>query len=316
MDRVLSFIVLGSLLSGVVTLKNSCRTFADRPTASRILRCTELTHLGILSRVMINPTAIEITYSKIENLPGYAFVRFAGKLKKLDLHGIGIKTINDTTFRGLPLLEELLLWGNQLEVVVGDYFTDTPNLKTLDISFNNIQVIDYKVFLMLPNLENLYFDYNRIETFGYSMLANLKNLKNVKFDKNPLKWGYRAHLIWQLDNQKVKYREEWEDWAWMNTLIKECVESRRGEIPQDTVLDCVVGELLDFTHEIFSTETRQQKNECTINAERAVRGMRPQNVTGNTDNETIRRILESYAATVLIPTTKSQGRFSMRLVYY
>ncbi|XP_076276712.1 uncharacterized protein LOC143207309 [Lasioglossum baleicum] len=311
MDRALSFIVLGSLLSSVVTSKSTCSTVTNRSGASLILRCTELTNLRTLGRAKSNPTAIQITDSEIKNLPGNVFVRFAGSLKKLDLHGIGIQTMDNSTFAGLAKLEELLLWGNRLQSVYGDCFAGTPNLKTLDVSFNNIQVIDYKVFLMLPNLENFYFDNNQIKFIDYSMLAYLKNLKNVKFEKNPLNWGYRAHLTWQLDNQKVRHREEWEDWAWMNTMIKECAESGRGEIPKDTVLDCVVGELLDFAHEIFSMETRQQKNECTAETERAVRCMRPQNVTGNTDNETIRRILESYVAGVRTPSTMSQRLFSM-----
>lgn len=263
------------------------------------------------------PTTIEIADSTtITNLPGSSFVGFGRRLKKLDLHGNGIQTIDNSSFATLVNLEELLLWGNRLQVVYGDYFAETPKLKTLDVSFNNIQVIDYKVFLMLPNLENLYFDYNQIKFIDYSMLADLKNLKNVKFEKNPLNWGFRAHLMWQLDNQKVRYKEEWENWEWMNTMIKKCAQSGHGEIPKDTVLDCIVGELLDFAHEIFSTEPGQQKNECTTETELALRCMRPKNVTGNTDNETIRRILESYVAAVLTPAVKPQGRFSMWFTIY
>ncbi|XP_033341970.2 uncharacterized protein LOC117229536 [Megalopta genalis] len=314
MGPALLFIVLGLLplaSAGVAKPKGLCKTVVDRPMASLILRCTQLTNVKTLDRASRNLTAIEITDSEIPNLPGFLFVKFRERLAKLDLHGIGIQTIDQFAFRGLTNLQELLLWGNKLEVLDGALFAETPSLKVLDVSFNQIQVIHYQVFMSLPNLESFYFDYNQIKMIDYSMLAYLKNLKNVKFEKNPLNWGNRAHLTWQLDNQRVKYTEEWEDWAWMNAMIKECAESGHGEIPKDTVLDCVVGELLDFAHEIFSTETRQQKDECAIKAGRVARCMRPRNVTGNTDNETVRRILEGYAA-VLVPTTKAQGRFSMR----
>ncbi|XP_078049214.1 uncharacterized protein LOC144476330 [Augochlora pura] len=318
MDRALLFIVLGLVSlacdAAAAKAKGPCKTVADRSTASLILRCSQLTNVSALDRQSSNLKAIEITDSEIPNLPGFTFRRFSQTLVKLDLHGIGIQTIDQSAFRGLTKLEELLLWGNKLVVLDGALFAETPRLKVLDVSFNQIQVIHYQVFTLLPNLESFYFDYNQIKFIDYSMFAYLKNLKNVKFEKNPLNWGYRAHLTWQLDNQRVKYTEEWEDWAWMNAMIKECAEKGHGEIPKDTVLDCVVGELLDFAHEIFSTETRQQKNECTIKAGRVARCMRPRNVTGNADNETIRRILESYVA-VLVPTTKSQGRFSMRFLH-
>lgn len=109
---------------------------------------------------------------------------------------------------------------------------------------------------------------------------------------------YRARLTWQLETQKVDAPDIWEDWKWMNIVIKDCIESGRGELPSDKVLDCAVEKLLTFTYETFSEQERHNTVGCGNPARKLIRCMRPTNVTG-TDSigyETIRRILEDYSA--------------------
>lgn len=108
---------------------------------------------------------------------------------------------------------------------------------------------------------------------------------------------YRASLTWQLENQKVEVSDTWEDWNWMNVVIKDCIASGRGELPKDEVLDCVVQKLLTFTYETFSARERNVHSGagCNEQARRLIRCMRPTNVTGDTDYETVRRILEDYS---------------------
>ncbi|XP_031834608.1 uncharacterized protein LOC116427901 [Nomia melanderi] len=308
MGRALLFIVLG-LLANAVTVRCICRTTVTKRSGSIILRCIELRDLSRLERANSKATTIEITDSNITNLPGHQFAKFGATLVTLDLHGSKIETVDPNAFIALTKLENLYLWGNNLKMVINDWFQDTQNLRTLDVSFNNIEVIDYAVFQRLPNLEKFYFDYNQIKFIDYTMFGYLKNLKNVKFEKNPLKWGYRAQLMWQLDNQHVKYSEVWEDWAWMNAMIKECTESGYGEIPHDTVLDCVAVKLIDFAHEILAPE-RKRKDECDDKARKMMLCMKAENVTGNNDDEIMRRTLEGYIA-MLHPLIKPQGRFSI-----
>lgn len=107
----------------------------------------------------------------------------------------------------------------------------------------------------------------------------------------------------------MKYGEDWEDWAWMNHIIKECIENGYGEVPNDVVLDCAVEKLLNYAFEIFSTEPIEENNDCVKKTRQLVRCMRPNNATGNTDNETARRILEYYIA-VLPIMSRSNSRFS------
>lgn len=111
-------------------------------------------------------------------------------------------------------------------------------------------------------------------------------------------YRYRAHLTWKFEAMNVNYGKDWDEWEWMNAAIKECSQNGYGVIPQDTVLDCIVENLLNYTYELFSME--QQDTKCIGEAQQLVRCMRPKNITGNTDNETARRILEDYTA--ILPT--------------
>ncbi|KAG9435095.1 hypothetical protein HZU67_03080 [Apis mellifera carnica] len=307
MKHLLNVFFIFNLLANVAADEIDCRIIIN--SQNETFRCTELTNLNALNKAGTNTTSIEISDSRISNVPGHSFARFGATLVTLDLHGSGIETIDPLAFIGLTKLENLLLWDNKLRVVPGNWFVNMYNLKTLDLSFNRITVIDYIIFTLLPNLENFYFDYNQIKIIDYNMFQQLRNLKNVKFEKNPLDWGVRAQLIWQLENQHVKYDEDWENWEWMNKMIKECSENVYEGIPKDKILDCIVEKLLNYTYEIFSTEMIQQNVDCLVKARQLVRCMRPKNVTGNTDNETARSILEDYA-TILPVMSRSNARFS------
>ncbi|KAG5311333.1 GPV protein, partial [Acromyrmex insinuator] len=275
-------------------------------------RCTELTTLRqYLDKAWTNTMIITIFDSNIPNIPGHSFARFGATLMTLDLHESGIQTCDPQAFIGLTKLKKLMLWGNKLTYVSKDWFVNMYSLQTLDLSFNVIQWVDYMIFPMLNNLQNFYFDYNQLNSIDYNMFANLGNLKKVKFSKNPWIWAYRARLTWQLENQKVEILDMWEDWNWMNVMIKDCIESGRGELPSDKVLDCVVEKLLVFTYETYSVQERSSMVECSNQTSRLVRCMRPSNTTGNTDYETVRRILEDYS-TILPSMQRALSPFSLK----
>lgn len=300
MKRLLHALFIFNLLANVVTERANCRIINKWQDKRVTLICTGLTNLTVLKEGYSNSTSITISDSRIYNIPGYSFERFGASLVTLDLHGSDIQTISPAAFGNLTKLENLLLWGNKLTTVNYEWFLNMNvySLKTLDVSFNNISMIYDMVFTMLPNLENFYFDYNKIEIINFQMFDYLRNLKNVKFEKNPWFWGYRAHLTWKFETMNVNYGKDWDEWEWMNAAIKECSQNGHGVIPQDTVLDCIVENLLNYTYELSSTE--QQDTKCIREAQQLVRCMRPKNITGNTDNETARRILEDYTA--ILPT--------------
>ncbi|XP_050456391.1 leucine-rich repeat transmembrane neuronal protein 2-like isoform X2 [Cataglyphis hispanica] len=300
--------------AGLSAETSPCMKITYKQTNNVGFRCTQLTTLqNYLDQAMINTTIITIFDSNIPNVPGHSFARFGATLVTLDLHESGIQTCDAQAFVGLTKLEKLMLWGNKLTFVPADWFVNMYSLQTLDLSFNFIQGIDFTIFQMLPNLKNFYFDYNQLRYIDYNMFAYLGNLKRVKFSKNPLSWPYRARLTWQLENQKVEVSDTWEDWNWMNVVIKDCVESGRGELPSDKVLDCVVEKLLIFAYETFSAQERSSTAGCNKQAKRLVRCMRPMstNATGNTDYETVRRILEDYS-TILPPMERALSPFPLK----
>lgn len=288
----------------------TCKIIVTKRVPSVQFVCSELNTLNSLDKARKNSTVIEISHSKIPTVPGHTFARFGATLRTLDMHECGIETIESEAFVALTNLEKLILWGNKLRWAPSSWFSNTYNLRTLDLSFNVIQDIEYIVYQILPNLENLYLDYNQLKFIDFNMIGYLRNLKKIKFGKNPLNWAYRARLTWQLENQHVEYSDDWEDWAWMNVGIRGCIEKGQGELPSDTILDCLVGNLLDFTYDSLTDDMRQQPIGCFEEARRLVRCMRPLNATTNTDNETIRKILQDYL-TILPVMSKAQSLFSV-----
>ncbi|XP_011691712.1 PREDICTED: TLR4 interactor with leucine rich repeats-like [Wasmannia auropunctata] len=311
MKRLLTIYLFYTLFQAAL-LESPCMKVAYSRTNNVGFRCTELTTLQQhLETAWTNTTTITIFDSNIPNIAGHTFARFGATLLILDLHESGIQTCDAQAFVGLTKLKKLMLWGNKLTYVPTSWFVNMNSLQTLDLSFNFIQWFEYAIFQMLNNLENFYFDYNQLSYIDYNMFAYLGKLKRVKFSKNPWGWPYRARLIWQLENQKVEISDVWEDWNWMNVVIKDCVESGRGELPSDRVLDCVVEKLLAFTYETFSVQERSVRAECSEQTQRLVRCMRPSNATGDTDYETVRRILEDYS-TILPPMQRALSPFPLK----
>lgn len=181
---------LGLEIGGIIAKKRNDTTFSA-------LNALELANIyadfplsffeKLTSRVLLIRRA-RITLASPFSHQRHSFARFAASLVVLDLHESGIESCDASAFVGLTKLEKLMLWGNKLTFVPGDWFVNTRSLKTLDLSFNFIQAIDYAVFQMLPHLENFYFDYNQLRFIDYNMFAYLGNLKKVKFSKNPWSW--------------------------------------------------------------------------------------------------------------------------------
>ncbi|KAG7198108.1 hypothetical protein KM043_005529 [Ampulex compressa] len=290
---------------------STCRTFVSKRKQTITFSCTELKSLQeYLDRARRNTTNISIYDSDISNVAGHSFTRFAATLTIIDMHEAGIQTIEAEAFVGLTRLKELILWGNKLRMVLGNWFVNMNNLQTLDLSFNLIEVIDYSTYQLLPSVENFYFDYNQLKALPQGMFAYMRNLRRVRLGKNPWKWAYRVSLTWQLENQKVEYDNDWEDWEWMNVAIKDCIEIDRVEFPSDKILDCLVGKLLNFAYESVPYPETLKTIGCYNHAKNLVRCMRPTNATGNSNLETVRRILQDYV-TVLPPMLKSLGAFTI-----
>ncbi|XP_043686092.1 leucine-rich repeat and transmembrane domain-containing protein 2-like [Vespula pensylvanica] len=306
------FFFLVFYLFGYVCSEESCRTTTSKMTKTVTFDCTELNTLQkYLDTAQSNTTNIMIYGSNLNNIAGHAFVRFGATLRVLDLHENNIEVLDRQVFVGLINLNELILWGNRLTWISSDWFINLYNLRTLDLSFNLIQSIDYNVFPLLSRVENLYLDYNDLKVIDFNFFVYMASLKKIKFGKNPWNWGYRALLTWQMENQNVDYSSEWDDWNWMSNVIKDCTESGEGEIPSDSVIDCAVRKLLDFTYDTLHFSPIGWANDvgCAPEARRLISCARPRNVTGNTDYQTIRMILQDYSR-ILLPMIRAHSPLS------
>ncbi|KAK2582613.1 hypothetical protein KPH14_004900 [Odynerus spinipes] len=295
-----------------VSARKPCKIITNKLANTVSLHCTELKTLQkYLDAAPANTTNIVITDSVLSNIPGHAFARFGATLKVLDLHENGIEVLEAQAFIGLTNLNKLILWGNRLKWIQSEWFVNLQRLQTLDLSFNQIQNIDYNVFPALSSVQNFYIDYNELRSINFNMFAYMVNLKKIRFGKNPWDWGYRALLTWQMENQNVDYSSEWDDWNWMSNVIKDCTESGEGEIPSDTVIDCAVRKLLDFTYDTlhFSPIGWANGVGCAPQARRLINCARPINATGNTEYQTIRIILQDFSR-ILPPMEQVHSLFS------
>ncbi|XP_015111688.1 uncharacterized protein LOC107037579 [Diachasma alloeum] len=193
-----------------------------------------------------NTTAITIQDSNLMVIPDNQFSTFGTTLKSLDIHESRIRTIETNAFWGLVYLEKLSLWGNNLTWVPADWFTHLTNLRTLDISFNSLYAIDYNIYYKLPNLNTLNIANNKLKIIDYNLIPAMTQLRKFKFGNNPLDWSYRVLLTWQLDNQRVDYRDNWDNWDWMSSAIQECQNSGYATVPDVKLLYCGFGKLVEF----------------------------------------------------------------------
>ncbi|XP_063991860.1 uncharacterized protein LOC135170198 [Diachasmimorpha longicaudata] len=193
-----------------------------------------------------NTTAITIQDSDLMVISGYPFSTFYTTLTSLDIHNSRIRSIEATALWGLVYLQKLSLWGNNLTWIPGDWFTHLTHLRTLDVSFNNIYAIDYNVYYKLPNLNILNIANNKLKTIEYNLMPLMTQLRKIEFGNNPLDWSYRILLTWQLDNQRVDYKDKWNDWDWLSSAIQECQNSGYPPVPDTKLLYCGFEKLLEF----------------------------------------------------------------------
>ena len=56
-------------------------------------------------------------------------------------------------------------------------------------------------------------------------------------------------LTRRFDDLNVNYKDDWDNWNWLSTTIRECQENGLVGLSSDQVLNCAIEKLLDFAHE-------------------------------------------------------------------
>ncbi|XP_043279967.1 uncharacterized protein [Venturia canescens] len=286
-------------ITAAATQHGQCAVGKLSRSDSSTYNCIELVSLGEhLEKAPVNTTEITVVESKIPSILRYSFIRFSSTLESLVLRKCGITMIDQFGLAGLVMLKKLVLWDNNLTWISADSFRDLTNLRHLDISFNKIVGIDIAFYQMLPNLENFYFDYNQLQTIDYNMFAAFPNLKKAKIGHNPWVWGYRILLEWQLDSARVDYRDDWEEWGWMNSIVRECQDSGKATALNDTMLDCVVTKFLhmEIDHGHFAASSIEQSDKTCLSEGTALVRCSKNNAPAGSDP--MRLSLESLVATM------------------
>ncbi|XP_046749881.1 leucine-rich repeat transmembrane neuronal protein 3-like [Diprion similis] len=212
----------------------------------------------------LSSSASSITYykSNLPNIEGNVFYRFQKTLKNLDIHESKVQTISSDAFYKLSHLRNLTLWGNKLNDVFEAWFKDLGELRNLDLSFNQIIYIQETAFTKMPKLENLYIDHNRLNTMNPAVFTYLGNLKTIRLGKNPWDWWYRTLIMRQLDDQRISYSNDSEDFKWLNHIIWSCIEKQQAKNDDDTILDCASAYLLTETSNVFNSSQKYCSQEA------------------------------------------------------
>lgn len=79
-----------------------------------------------------------------------------GNLVWVDLSGMGIKELPVDTFEGLPHLQELKLFKNEIQILPDEIFDPVPNLTELHLKDNNLKELKYRHLKNLSHLQRLF----------------------------------------------------------------------------------------------------------------------------------------------------------------
>ena len=124
--------------------------------------------------------------NEMTEIDGSAFVGSLSSLRKLDVGGNRLRTLNASTFSELVDLEELRLGRNLLENVPGGLAANSTRLRVLDLSANRITAIAGGEFAGLVNLVRLDLSANQIAAIAGGEFAGLANLVRLDVSANPL----------------------------------------------------------------------------------------------------------------------------------
>lgn len=107
-------------------------------------------------------------------------------LKNLILSGNNIEMLSESLFIDFTNLKYLSLTDNKLKELHQNIFANTTNLITLEIANNFLESLPEKVFQNLHKLEKLYLSSNKLKELPDNIFKNLVNLKALDLYDNHL----------------------------------------------------------------------------------------------------------------------------------
>lgn len=194
-------------------LQERTRTFAlvCCPQASDMLRA------ALLCAVLALPGAQPVSFPCPRACS--CFVRDAAQCSGVDVERIGALglptnltvimlyrmdrgTLRSDSFRGMTVLQRLLLADSHISAVAPGAFNDLINLKTLRLSRNQIPALPGSLFDQLVLLEQLFLSHNKLTRIDQNLFRNLVNLQHLLLNNNQLV-SLPADLFAHLGNLRV-----------------------------------------------------------------------------------------------------------------
>lgn len=190
-----------------------CKWVSGRKAAE----CTNSSLTAVPEKLSPEIQILDLTGSALHVLPMDAFLSARlVNLHKLFLRDCGIQDVHKEAFRGLAILIELDLSGNQIHTLHPGVFRDNVRLRTLSLSRNPIQKLEdglfnnmtflfnvdlsgchlshigRKTFVNTPVLKSLILEGNNLTTMKVQTLDHLSMLAGLVLHNNP--WICDCHL--------------------------------------------------------------------------------------------------------------------------
>lgn len=128
---------------------------------------------------------LDLTDNSIIHLHEFAFSQVnLVNLQKLTLKQCDIETIDKKAFKGLKIVIEIDLTGNNLKYIYPGTFLETHRLRVLLLNENYLETLENGLFDNLTYLQKVDLSSNRIQKIGENSFQNLPGLQTLLLNDN------------------------------------------------------------------------------------------------------------------------------------
>ncbi|XP_012266483.2 slit homolog 2 protein-like [Athalia rosae] len=185
-----------------ISARGGCKLVPTDDPRDIVYSCVEAT-LNDLDALPSEAQWIQLSVSKLEDIPKKAFARFA--LRKLSFYNCDIRYIDPAAFEGLKHLEWLTIYGSNVPIVKSSWFEGLKSLTHLSLEKNKIAYIEPDVFTNIPRLELLNIEDNNLNCLAGNPLPRLRNIRHVRIGKNPWMCTCYTELVRWLINKQINF---------------------------------------------------------------------------------------------------------------
>lgn len=109
------------------------------------------------------------------------------EVKEIDLSGVSLKWLGDSTFKYFPNMVKLNISNNEFAHFADISFTNLNKLETLDMSFNDLNDLNGQVFYNLKELRHLNLSNINLSHLNFESLSFLMKLVSLNLSQNHIK---------------------------------------------------------------------------------------------------------------------------------